>query len=488
MNYYNDYCIDEFDVLLSKLGNKNTLNQDVNIRGEFVSLGPLEKVNGHLNINNDNLIDLGELIYVKTDLWLNNPNSKLFSLNKLKTIGGNLSLRYSNICDLGDLISVGGNLILRDTPIVNLGKLKFVGGNLFLPKRLENLNLDGIEVKGKIRYWNNKNDSKIAKISEELEWGFDKFFSEIHIEELQFRKRGLTGDYLVKRCFNLSHYNHYIIDNLSDFILFVDQELDSIYDGKFSFYHSLYGELKTLSELNSEFPTFSVDKRKKQEERYRTLKQLSKNYISKNQSEFPIIKYERVIRSFKKNENWNRGKTNLWVRYDEHVLGKTESCCKFEWDPYKGENVFEEGFIYYIENKILEAFSIFLDSLQNKFRISRGISKIGEGWVSETDLFYKLKEHFRFTTVVHHGRPKWIGRQHIDIWLPEFKIGIEYQGEQHDNPIEFFGGEKNFKENQERDSRKRKLFELNECVLIEVRPNYSLNDLINQIENIIHPT
>lgn len=62
MNYYNDYCIDKFDVLLSKLGNKNTLNQDVNIRGEFVSLGPLEKVNGHLNINNDNLIDLGELI------------------------------------------------------------------------------------------------------------------------------------------------------------------------------------------------------------------------------------------------------------------------------------------------------------------------------------------------------------------------------------------------------------------------------------------
>ena len=89
---------------------------------------------------------------------------------------------------------------------------------------------------------------------------------------------------------------------MSDFILFVDQELDSIYDGKFSFYHSLYGELMTLSDLNSEFPAFSVDKRKKQEERYRTLKQLSKNYISKNQSEFPIIKYERVIRSFKKNE------------------------------------------------------------------------------------------------------------------------------------------------------------------------------------------
>ena len=52
-----------------------------------------------------------------------------------------------------------------------------------------------------------------------------------------------------------------------------------------------------------------------------------------------------------------------------------------EWDPYKGQNIFEDGFIYFIENSILETFSVMIDSLQNKFRVQRGLPKIGEGWV-----------------------------------------------------------------------------------------------------------
>jgi hypothetical protein len=485
MDYYNDYCIDNFDVLLSKLDNQNTLNQDVNIRGDFFSLSQLETVNGHLNLSNDNLKDLGELTYVKTDLWINNPNSKLLSLKNLKSIGGNLSLRYSNVIELGELVSVGGNVNLRDTPVIDLGKLKYVGGNLFLPKRLENMSLEGIEIKGNVRYWNDKKESKVEQLIEELDWGWDNFFSEIHVKEIETKQKILNVEYLLKRCFNLSNYNQYIIENLRDFISFVDSELSSLYNDRYSFYHSLYDELKTLDEINKEFPTIKVDKRIKRDERFRTLKQLSNTFLSQNKSQFPIIKYERVIKGFKNNDDWNGGKTNLWLKYDEHILGKSESCCKFEWNPYKGENIFEEGFIHYVENKLLETFSIFVDSLQNKFRLSRGISRIGEGWVSETDLYYKLKDYFNFTTVIHHGKTKWLGKQHIDIWFPKFKIGIEYQGEQHDRPIEFFGGENNFIKNQERDDRKRKLFEINDSFLIEVRPNYSLVDLVKEIEELI---
>ena len=31
--------------------------------------------------------------------------------------------------------------------------------------------------------------------------------------------------------------------------------------------------------------------------------------------------------------------------------------------------------------------------------------------------------------------------KHVDIWIPKHKIGIEYQGVQHDKPIEYFVGD-----------------------------------------------
>ena len=58
-----------------------------------------------------------------------------------------------------------------------------------------------------------------------------------------------------------------------------------------------------------------------------------------------------------------------------------------------------------------------------------------------------MKTHFKLEEVFHHGNPKWLGLQHVDIWFPKYKIGIEYQGKQHDEPVEFFGGEESFLKN-----------------------------------------
>ncbi len=63
------------------------------------------------------------------------------------------------------------------------------------------------------------------------------------------------------------------------------------------------------------------------------------------------------------------------------------------------------------------------------------------------------------------------------------KIGIEYQGAQHDKPVEFFGGQKAFEENLKRDERKRQLCEENGVKLIEVREGYNIDDLILLITN-----
>ena len=479
MDYYNEYCIDNFDKLQSKLNSKGHLNQDVRIKGEFPTLGKLNRIIGHLSVDSEFLEDLGELSYIKTDLWIHNV-TKLKTLCNLEEVGGNINLRYSDIEDLGKLSRVGGDLNLRDTKINGLGYLKYIGGNLFLPKSLEILNLEEIEIKGKIRYWNNKEDSQIEKLRNIFDSNWDKYFSEVHKIELETRQRFLDGEYLVKRCFNLSKYNNFIIENLNDFISFVDLDLISLYAEKYSFYHVLYNELKTIDEINNEFPKIKVDKRIKIDHRFKQLKQLSNTFISNNKNQNPIIKYEAIIESFKNNINWNGQISSIWLRYDEHKLGFSENSCKYEWDPYKGrgENIFEEGFIYYVENKLLETFSIYMDSLQNKFRLSRGIPRIGEGWVSETNLYYLIKQKFDQYEIIQHGSPTWLGRQHLDIWIPELKIGLEYQGAQHDKPVEFFGGQIAFEENLKRDERKRQLCKENGVKLIEVREGYSIDELI----------
>ena len=68
---------------------------------------------------------------------------------------------------------------------------------------------------------------------------------------------------------------------------------------------------------------------------------------------------------------------------------------------------------------------------------------------------------------------------------PIYRIGIEYQGRQHDVPVEFFGGEEGFKKGKERDIRKKELFVENNAILIEVRKGYVFEDVVNKIKSII---
>lgn len=63
---------------------------------------------------------------------------------------------------------------------------------------------------------------------------------------------------------------------------------------------------------------------------------------------------------------------------------------------------------------------------------------------------------------------KWLGRQRLDFYLPDYEIAIEYQGEQHFHPVKYFGGEQRFKDRKKRDEVKRMLCEKNGIRLIYV--------------------
>lgn len=118
---------------------------------------------------------------------------------------------------------------------------------------------------------------------------------------------------------------------------------------------------------------------------------------------------------------------------------------------------------------------------ENTFREERDIPRVGEGWVAETALYYEVRDAFPDETVIQHGRPKWLGRQHLDIFMPDRGVAVEYQGEQHDRPVEFFGGEEAFRKNVERDRKKLAKCKRNGVRVVYVREGYELAEVVAEI-------
>lgn len=86
-----------------------------------------------------------------------------------------------------------------------------------------------------------------------------------------------------------------------------------------------------------------------------------------------------------------------------------------------------------------------------------GFKNVGESWVSETTLANIIKTIYSNYEVKTHYRPKWLEGLELDIYIDAIKLGIEYQGQQHYNPIKHWGGEKQLKKQKEHDSRKARI-------------------------------
>lgn len=118
---------------------------------------------------------------------------------------------------------------------------------------------------------------------------------------------------------------------------------------------------------------------------------------------------------------------------------------------------------------------------ENQARTHLGLPAIGEGWISETELFRALAARFSQTQVLQHGHPQFLGRQHYDVWFPHWKVAVEFHGQQHFEAVAFFGGDEAFQRTRERDQRKIQLSKENGVHLFIVSHGYDLSMLINQI-------
>jgi len=299
--------------------------------------------------------------------------------------------------------------------------------------------------------------------------GTDFSFGEIHKLELKLKKRQLDAAKLIGW---ESSLNNYTRANIGEFKSFVDDKIQDLYKDSYSFMDVFFKTKGSVTTINKEF--YKLRDQFKSSERsnwYRENKEFE-SFLLENSNLHPLSKYLPVLLEYSTNENI-KGNLSYWHK---------------PW----GVNIFTSeigssgSFNIFLELLIEKFFNVVFNNIENEFRESKGLPKIGKGWISETELYYKIKETFNDFEVVHHGKPEWLGRQHVDIFFPNYKIGVEYQGAQHDRPIDFFGGEETFKQNQIRDERKRKLFKENNATLIEVRPDYDFEEVKKQIQEILN--
>ncbi len=97
----------------------------------------------------------------------------------------------------------------------------------------------------------------------------------------------------------------------------------------------------------------------------------------------------------------------------------------------------------------------FFRRAEQTLRKKHNVPLIGEGYVSEMSLYRLIRKHC--PDAKHEHGPPWLGKQRFDVYLPSLRIAIEYNGPQHYQPIELFGGAEGFEEIKARDERKRKL-------------------------------
>lgn len=107
-------------------------------------------------------------------------------------------------------------------------------------------------------------------------------------------------------------------------------------------------------------------------------------------------------------------------------------------------------------------------------------------WKNEFMLYLSvLKQH---KDAVYQYRAKWLGLQSLDIYIPSLKIGLEYQGRQHYETVDYFGGEEGYQLRIALDSKKRQLCRENSVLLMEWAYTEDITDesvahFLNQAKN-----
>jgi len=252
------------------------------------------------------------------------------------------------------------------------------------------------------------------------------------------------------------------IDTLNHiYVLYPDSIIRSEYiRGKSKQWYGIHREM--LRTLNYTIPSLGIinNQHEKIESIFRKIEKI--NCIPEKEK---IRLLKKIENGRKKQKRLLEGKTKKyknpyerWVIkwFEKKYSNLTPPIKRIFWcrntDRYRG---YELGDVGKSEDDIREEF---------------GLPRKGEQWNSETSVYYMVNKLFEDKEVIvtHHFRPNFLDGLELDIYFEynEKKVGIEYQGKQHFEPIEYFGGEESFKGVVERDKRKKDLCKKNGVQLI----------------------
>jgi hypothetical protein len=183
-------------------------------------------------------------------------------------------------------------------------------------------------------------------------------------------------------------------------------------------------------------------------------------------------------------EQWERDKDILIMQYmiEKHPPTPKQIYMIFNGTVFSRPAFGNVMFYKFEEDKELEETIATLSrEAENTVREDKGLPKIGEGWISEARLYYEIKEILPKYEVLFHGRPNWLGKQHLDIYIPQLALAFEYQGRQHYEPVDYFGGLEAFLKIQKLDSKKLNLCQKMGVEIVYVKEGYDIHQIKQQI-------
>ena len=121
-------------------------------------------------------------------------------------------------------------------------------------------------------------------------------------------------------------------------------------------------------------------------------------------------------------------------------------------------------------------------NLENQVRKNSGYKEVGSIY-NEMLIFKFFTDNFSPYDVAYQYSPQWLGRQRFDIYIKSLNVAIEYNGKQHYEPIDFFGGVDGFNQTVKRDQSKRLKCKQNNCLLFEIKYNEDIDLALSKIRD-----
>lgn len=208
---------------------------------------------------------------------------------------------------------------------------------------------------------------------------------------------------------------------------------------------------------------------------------------NKKITEFGVKHFDKIVEYCNlilDKEMENRGKDYLQYIGNKYEREKKNYCSGLSiFGDYENKFSNVKTYCFYAIDELYNFASDLSRNAENMLRENLRLPKVGEGWIAETELYYSIKKYVgdKYKVINHHS-PEWLGRQHLDIYISGLNLAFEYQGKQHFEPVDFFGGKEAFRQLKIRDRMKKTKCAKNGVKLVEVLEEYNFNNIIEIIE------